>query len=98
MNDLELFQAEMLERFEVTETDEVRTVERELARAMIRLRLSKGITQKELAARMCMPQGNVSRLESGTSSPTLATLQRAAKALDVPFEIRIGNQIISINK
>lgn len=47
---------------------------------------------------MSVPQGNVSRMESGTRTPTLATLQRAAKALNVPLEIRFGGQVVSINK
>jgi len=47
---------------------------------------------------MRVPQGNVSRLESGSLSPTIATLQKAAQALEVPMEIRFGNQVISVNK
>jgi len=97
MREWEEVRKELLQDPEVREAYDARTVERALARAMIEQRLAKQVTQRELAGKMKMPQGNLSRLESGTMSPTLATLQKAAQALDVPLEIRFGNQVISIN-
>ena len=98
MDDWKEFREELLQDPEVREAYDARAVERALARAMIEQRLAKQVTQKELAGKMKMPQGNVSRLESGTLSPTIATLQKAAQALNVPLEIRFGDQIISVNK
>jgi len=97
MDEWKEFREELLQDPEVRKAYDARAVERALARAMIEQRLAKQVTQKELAGKMKMPQGNLSRLESGTMSPTLATLQKAAQALDVPLEIRFGNQVISIN-
>ena len=54
-------------------------------------------TVADLAAKMNVPQSNVSRLESGTRTPTLETLQRAAAALGVPLEIRFGSQIVALS-
>lgn len=65
---------------------------------MLQQRLEQKVTQKELADKMSVPQGNVSRLESGSRTPTIATLQKAAQALNVPLEIRFGDQVVSINK
>ena len=56
--------------------------EYELAKSIITLRLSKGLTQKELAEKMQTTQSVISRLESGNAKPSLATLERLAKVLD----------------
>lgn len=98
MSEWKEFREELLQDSKVREAYEAHAVERELARAVMQQRLAKKVTQKEMAGKMCVPQGNVSRLESGSFSPTIATLQKAAQALDVPLEIRFGNQVISLNK
>ena len=98
MDEWKKLREELLHDPEVREAYETRTVERELARAVMQQRLSQQITQKEMAGKMCIPQGNVSRLESGTLSPTIATLHKAAQALNVSLEIRFGGHVISINK
>lgn len=98
MSEWKEFREELLQDREVREAYEARAVERELARAVMQQRLAKQVTQKEMAGKMHVPQGNVSRLESGSLSPTIATLQKAAQALDVSLEIRFGNQVISLNK
>jgi transcriptional regulator with XRE-family HTH domain len=46
-------------------------------------RLRAGISQEELAARMGVEQGYISRLEAGSRNPTIVTLAEAAKALGV---------------
>ena len=56
--------------------------EYELAKSILTLRLSKGLTQKELAEKMQTTQSVISRLESGNAKPSLATLERLAKVLD----------------
>ena len=43
----------------------------------------KGATQKELANKMGMSEGNLSNILSGKFAPTLDTLQRIAEALGV---------------
>lgn len=53
----------------------------EVARALIEARMSLNMTQKELAERSGIRQSNISRIENGTCSPTIATLQLLAKGL-----------------
>lgn len=71
------------------EHDKTRT-EFEITRALIAARVSQKLTQKELSARTGIRQSNISRIENGTCSPTIATLQALAdgmgKKLNVKFE------------
>jgi len=63
--------------------------EYELARSIIALRIRNGLTQKGLAERMNTTQSVISRLESGSAKPSLATLERLASALDGKVIARI---------
>ena len=50
-----------------------------------RLRTARGLTQKDLAARAGIHRVYVSNLELGIeNNPTLSTLERFSKALEVP--------------
>ena len=48
-----------------------------------KIRESKDVSQQELAAKCNFEKSNMSRLEAGRVNPTLATLEKVAKALDV---------------
>ena len=48
-----------------------------------KLRDSKGLSQQDLAAKCNFEKSNMSRLEAGRVNPTLSTLEKVAKALDV---------------
>ena len=52
-----------------------------LIEALISARLSKKMTQKELAEKVGMKQTAIARLESGESNPTYLTLSKIAKVL-----------------
>jgi len=54
----------------------------DIAMQIIELREGLGLTQSELAERCGMDQGDISRIERGSTSPTARTLQRIAGALD----------------
>ena len=54
----------------------------EIAVQIIELRECHGLTQVELAERCGIDQGDISRIERGSTSPTARTLQRIAEALD----------------
>ena len=58
-----------------------------LASALIQLRLSKGLTQEELAKKLHTKQASIARLESGSSLPSLSTVKRVAEALDAELDI-----------
>ncbi len=55
--------------------------EYEAIQAIIAARLECNMTQKELAEKTGIRQSNISRIESGTSSPTIDTLSRIAAGL-----------------
>ncbi len=48
-----------------------------------KLRELKGLSQQDLAAKCNFEKSNMSRLEAGRVNPTLSTLGKVAKALDV---------------
>ncbi len=62
----------------------------ELARALVAARLAANMTQKELAEKSGVRQSNISRIENGSCSPTVATLQALAdgmgKQLTISFK------------
>ena len=57
-------------------------------RALIRARLTKGLTQQQLANELGTTQSAIARLEKGTWEPRIRTLHRLAQILDI--EITIG--------
>ncbi|MDZ4688120.1 MAG: helix-turn-helix transcriptional regulator [Planctomycetaceae bacterium] len=52
-------------------------------------RLSRGLSATDVAGRLNMDAGNYSRLESGQTNPTLATLSRMADAIGVKVRIEV---------
>ncbi len=62
-----------------------RDIEREVGQTLHRLRRERGLITSDLAARAQISTSMVSRIENGTVSPSLATLQALADALDVPL-------------
>lgn len=56
------------------------------------LRLKKGITQEELAARTDISVRTIQRIENGDVDPRSYTLQSIASVLEVDFEILAGFQ------
>lgn len=63
--------------------------EYEIIEAIIRKRLEKNISQKQLAEKMGTKQSALSRLESGNYNPSLAFLKKVAAALDAKLSISI---------
>lgn len=61
--------------------------ESEIAKAIIRARIENKITQKELAKRMNTTQSVISRLEQGTTSPSIALLKKVAAALNTTLQV-----------
>src|SRR4029077_135013 len=54
-----------------------------LAASIRSLRLRNGLSQRQLAARMSVPRTYVSKIENEKATPTLSSLERLAKALEV---------------
>ena len=73
------------------ETEQKLNVILDLADDILRLRLEKGWSQSELAARAGTKQANISRLESGLGNPSISFLQKVAKALNTSISISFEN-------
>lgn len=54
-----------------------------LAAAIRSMRLHNGLSQRQLATRMSVPRTYVSKIENEKATPTLSSLERLAKALEV---------------
>jgi transcriptional regulator with XRE-family HTH domain len=54
-----------------------------LATSIRSLRLRNGLSQRQLATRMSVPRTYVSKIENEKATPTLSSLERLARALEV---------------
>ena len=61
----------------------------EIIASLIKRRLEKGYTQKELAQRVGTKQSAIARLESGTYNPSLGFLKKVTNALDARIKITV---------
>ena len=59
----------------------------DIAQQVIDLREKHGLTQRQLAERCGIDQGDISRIERGSTSPTARTLQRIAEVLDADVRL-----------
>ena len=55
-----------------------------------RLRIMRGLSQKELAERIGTKQPSIARLESGERPPSIEFLRRVAEGLGADLDIRIS--------
>jgi len=89
MDDFEKHLTEQLADPEFEAEWERERPEREYTEAIIAARIEQNLTQKELSERTGIRQSNISRIENGRCSPTVATLQQIAagvgKTLHIEF-------------
>jgi ribosome-binding protein aMBF1 (putative translation factor) len=64
-------------------------LEYEIARAIIEARVTKGLTQKELAAALHTRQSVISRVENAKTTPSLAFLKRLADVLGYSLQVQL---------
>src|SRR5215203_2834778 len=57
-----------------------------LARNLVNLRRTRGLTQDGLARDAAVPRSTIANLESGEGNPSLAVLVKVAGALAVPID------------
>jgi len=81
MNDFKNHLNEQLNNPEFANEWERQRPEREYIKAIISTRIEKKMTQKELAEKTGIRQSNISRIENGNCSPTVATLQQIADGM-----------------
>ncbi len=67
--------------------DETR-LEYEIARAIIKARIERRLTQAEIAKRMHTTQSVISRVENAKTVPSLSFLKRLADALNTSLQVQ----------
>lgn len=65
-------------------------LEYQIATQLIEARLSKKLSQRDLAKKMKTSQAVISRLESMNANPSISLLKRFAQALNVKFTVSIS--------
>ncbi|MDP3758624.1 MAG: helix-turn-helix transcriptional regulator [Candidatus Daviesbacteria bacterium] len=63
-------------------------LEFEIARALIKARIEKGLTQAEIAKRMHTKQSVISRVENARTVPSLSFLKRLAVVLNASLQVQ----------
>ena len=58
-----------------------------IVQAMLDARKASGLTQKELAEKTGIAQGDISKLENGSANPSLKTLQRLAAGMGMQLKL-----------
>ncbi|MHA1251769.1 MAG: helix-turn-helix domain-containing protein [Candidatus Helarchaeota archaeon] len=86
------FKKKLLKDREIKRAYEKLEPEFDLIKMIIRKRIEKGLTQKELARKIGTKQSAVSRLESGTYNPTISFLEKVAEALDARLKISLSKK------
>lgn len=61
--------------------------EPDLVQAVVEARKRLNITQKELSKRTGISQGNISKIESGATNPSVKVLQRLVAGLDMTLTL-----------
>lgn len=87
MTDFNAFLDDQLKNADLRREYEALEPEFTVKQALIDARTGEGLTQKELAARSGIAQGDISKLENGTANPSVKTLQRLAAAMGKTLRI-----------
>lgn len=82
------FEKELFKRPGFKKAWEETRLEYEIARAIIKARIEKGLTQAEIAKRMNTKQSVISRVENAKTMPSLAFLKRLAEVLGTSLQVQ----------
>ncbi|MCL2514796.1 MAG: helix-turn-helix transcriptional regulator [Microbacteriaceae bacterium] len=63
-----------------------------------RVRVERGLTQEDLAHRTDMHASNIGRMERGDSNPSLSTMERLARALEVELGVLLTGIPIGLER
>jgi len=84
------FKKRLLKNRAVRTQYEALNPEFEMITLLIKKRLQRGLTQKDLARRIGTKQASISRFESGTYNPSLGFMYKIADALNARLKISVG--------
>lgn len=88
MDDWEKLKRKWLKNPEFKKLYEESRPEFEIARAVIRARIERGLTQKQLAEKLNTRQSVISRVERANTSPSISFLKRLAAALNTTLQVQ----------
>jgi len=57
-----------------------------LGKNMKRIYIRKGMIQGDICRKLGLDRAYISNLESGNKSPTLSTIEKVAKSLEIPID------------
>ena len=86
------FKKRLLKDKEIKEAYEKLGPEFAVIEMVIKKRIERGLSQKELAQKIGTKQSAISRLESGNYNPSLSFLQKVGEALDVKLKISLAEK------
>lgn len=87
MKTLKQYKNEQMKNPEFAEAYEEIQPEMSVIKAIVDARLSRNMTQKELAEATGIAQGEISKLENGTRNPSIKLLQRLAEGMDMILNV-----------
>ncbi len=87
MSRFDQFLEEQLKDDELRQEYENLQPEFDVIRAMVEARISKNLTQQQLAERTGINQADISKLENGTRNPSIKLLKRLADGMDMALKI-----------
>jgi len=82
------FEKELSKQPGFKEAQEETRLEYEIARALIKARIEKGLTQAQVAKRMHTKQSVISRVENAKTIPSLSFLKRLAQVLNASLQVQ----------
>lgn len=88
MDDLDRLKEKLLKDPEFRKLYDESRPEFEIARAVIRARIKRGLTQKQLAEKLNTRQSVISRVERANTTPSLSFLKRLAAALNTTLQVQ----------
>ena len=92
------FLQEQLRDPEIRKEYEALQPEHMVIQVMLDARKKSGMTQKELAERTGIAQGDISKLERGSANPSIRTLKRLAKGMGMVLKIEFTPERVSVGK
>lgn len=89
MKTLDMYLNEQLKNDEFRKEWEDNQPEMDVIRAIVDARISRNLTQKELAERTGINQADISKLENGTRNPSLKLLKRLAEGMGMDMDLKL---------
>ena len=90
MGSYKAYKEKALKNAEVKAEYEALQPEYDIIQAMIDVRISQNITQKELSARTGITQADISRIENGTRNPSLSMVKKLANGLGLQLKLEFS--------